>query len=409
MNRPTLLLAFLIYLSSETFSSGENPPLLLISIDGFRYDYFEKAPTPNLDQLRYNGLQAEGLIPVFPTNTFPNHYAIVTGLYPEHSGIVANRFYDPIYDAIFDMDIPKEVTRGRWWHGEPIWVTARRQGLIAGTLFWPGSEAVISGYRPNYWIPYDHDMPHSERITQIFNWLDLPDEKRPRFLTLYFHDVDSAGHDFGPDSSQLIQSIEAVDRSIGHLLEGMKRRSLLNRIHIIVVSDHGMVETDQRQLIIIDDLIDPDELAEIEVGATTAIWVAESKVSETSNQLRKVHQGMRVFTRNELPDRLRYRNHIRIPPLLCLADEGWTITTRRELSESGGRIEKGGHGYDNTVKNMQGVFIAHGPAIPPASNLPAFPNVEIYEFMCHLLNIDPAPNDGTGWLTKQLLNGPDDR
>ncbi|MQY62801.1 MAG: alkaline phosphatase family protein, partial [Calditrichaeota bacterium] len=183
------------------------PTVLLISLDGFRWDYLEKADTPNLDRLVSTGAKARALIPAFPTKTFPNHYTIITGLYPENHGIIANTMFDPAYGDTFMLSKRETVSDGRWYGGEPLWVTAEKQGRISATLFWPGSEAEIGGVRPTYWYQYDHDLPHADRINQILAWLDLPPDRRPIFITLYFPDTDDQGHRFGPDSQELATAI----------------------------------------------------------------------------------------------------------------------------------------------------------------------------------------------------------
>lgn len=382
----------------------EQPMLLLISLDGFRHDYLDKGATPNLDYLRTNGLQADGLIPVFPANTFPNHYSIVTGLYPVHHGIVDNRFYDPVLDASFDMYNAEAVRSDRWWDGEPIWVTAIRQGLKAGTLFWVGSEAEINGYRPTYWLPYEHHMPHKKRIEQVLSWIDLPPGQHPSFLTLYMHDVDSAGHDYGIDTPETREAIKKVDATIGVLIKELEKRHLLDKIHIIVVSDHGMTKISKERAIRLEDYIDTSEVQVVQLGTLTGLRVDKKKLPATLKKLKGAHPHMKVYTREEMPERFHYSAHIRVHQILCLADDGWMITSQKYI-DSGGwdwSKQKGAHGYDNLLPNMRGIFIACGPSIPKGTRIEAFNNIEIYNFMCEILKIDPAPNDGSEWLVNQV-------
>jgi predicted AlkP superfamily pyrophosphatase or phosphodiesterase len=229
--------------------------ILLISLDGFRWDYFEKTDTPNLDRLAQTGVKARGLIPVFPTKTFPNHYSIITGLYPENNGVVGNIMFDPIMVDTFSVYERESVSDGRWYGGEPLWVTAEKQGVTAATMFWAGSEAEINGLRPSYWHPYDHDLPHADRIQQALAWFDLPPERRPRLICMYFPDIDDGGH-IGTNSPELMEVIQRVDSSLGVIFEGLIQRGMMEKINIVVLSDHGMTEIDSTQVIFLDDYID---------------------------------------------------------------------------------------------------------------------------------------------------------
>jgi predicted AlkP superfamily pyrophosphatase or phosphodiesterase len=215
------------------------PTVILISLDGFRADYLKKYSAPNLGRLAAEGVRARWLIPSFPSLTFPNHYAIATGLYPQDNGIVDNSIYDPVTESSFSMSNDEAVRDGRWWWGEPIWITAEKQGQRAGVYFFPGSEAEIEGVRPTYWKHYDGKVPNSERVDTVLSWLDLPATQRPTFFALYFSDVDTAGHDSGPDSEGVGNAVARVDETVGRLMQGLEERNLYDRINIIVVSDHG--------------------------------------------------------------------------------------------------------------------------------------------------------------------------
>ena len=214
-------------------SYQKESPLILISLDGFRYDYLEKANTPNLDYLVNNGVKAKGLIPVFPSKTFPNHFTTVTGLYTENHGIIANNMYDPEFDASFSMGNQEAVQDGRWWGGEPIWITAEKQGKTSATYFWPGSEAEYEGMRATYWKKYDDRVSNTDRVQQILSWLDLPENERPAFFTLYFSDTDYFGHRYGPDSPEVVKAITHLDSTMGLLLDGLETRNIKDKVNII--------------------------------------------------------------------------------------------------------------------------------------------------------------------------------
>src|SRR5688572_24332321 len=230
------------------------PTVILISLDGFRYDYLDKFKPPTLNRLAREGVRAKWMIPSFPTKTFPNHYAIATGLYPAHHGIVENNVFDN--GVIFKIDDRKQVQQSRWWWGEPIWVTAEKQGQIAGSYFFVGSEAEIGGERPTFWRTYNGKVPPEMRIDKALAWFDLPVEKRPTLITLYFSDTDDPGHEFGPDAEETAYAVLDVDRYLARLVEGLKRRGIERRVNIIIVSDHGMASRDQRNAIVMDDYFD---------------------------------------------------------------------------------------------------------------------------------------------------------
>jgi predicted AlkP superfamily pyrophosphatase or phosphodiesterase len=393
--RPVLLALLLIALGAAAEAPRPIPDLkptvILISIDGFRYDYLEKYSAPNLQHLAASGVQAAALLPCFPTYTFPNHYTIVTGLYPAHHGIVANEMYDPSFDATFVYKDPV-ATEGRWWGGEPIWVTADKQGQKTASMFWVGAAVPIKGVRPDHWEPFDAKVSPGERVDKILGWLDLPAEQRPTFSALYFDQVDHEGHEGGPDSPQVREAIAKVDAAIGRLLDGLRQRGIEDRVNIIVVSDHGMTATPPKQAIFIDDYIDLHSVRVVTRGQLFTLWPAKGETDAIFTRLRDVPHA-RVYRREKAPARWHYTGNARIAPIILLADEGWTITDR-EYAKSH-ELKQGGHGYDNNLRSMQATFIAHGPAFKPGTKLPAFSNVDVYELMAYLLHLKPARNDGT--------------
>ena len=372
------------------------PPLLLISIDGLRHDYLPRADTPVIDRLAREGLQADALIPVYPSKTFTNHYAIVTGLYTENHGVVANRMWDPARQARFTLGDADAVGDGRWFDGEPIWVTAERQGLTAATYFWPGSEAEIAGYRPTFWKRYNARVSHAERIATIVEWLDLPPAERPDFLTLYFHSVDAVGHRRGPDSDEVIEALEAVDADLSGLLAELEARALLGHMHILLVTDHGMAEIDSERRIYLDDYLPLDDVRISDLGPTAHIWAEDMPAEAVRDALQEAHPNLRVWLREEVPERYRFRDHPRIPDVVAEADLGWEIGDRRRgLAARAAQMLRGAHGWDPAYPEMHGIFIAHGPAFAPGSRMPAIEVVHLYELMAHLLELEPAPNDGS--------------
>ncbi len=398
LHRPILLPLLLIFAAAASAQGPAprpiadlKPTVILISIDGFRYDYLEKYSAPNLRRLAATGVRADALVPSFPTYTFPNHYSIVTGLYPAHHGIVANEMYDPGFDATFVYKEP-QAKEGRWWGGEPIWVTAYKQGQKTASVFWPGSAAPIKGTWPDYWEPFDAKVTPEQRADKILAWLDRPAEQRPTFLALYFDQVDHEGHEGGPDSPQVRDAIGSVDAAIGRLLDGLRQRGIENRVNIVVVSDHGMTPTPPNQVVFIDDYLDLRSVRVVTRAQFFTLWPAKGETDAIFARLRNLPHA-RAYRRENVPSRWRYSGNARIAPILLLADEGWTITDR-EYAKSH-ELKQGGHGYDNNLRSMQAIFIAHGPAFRPGTKLPAVPNVDVYALMAYLLHLKPAHNDGT--------------
>ncbi len=387
--------------SPESQDSGEI--LILVSLDGFRWDYMEAAHTPTLDRLAAGGVRAERLIPVFPSKTFPNHYTLVTGLRPEEHGIVANHFYDPVFDARFTIHDPSTVTDARWWGGEPIWVTAERQGRRTATLFWPGSEAAIGGVLPSYGLTYDHDLPHADRVATLLRWLDAPADRRPTLLTLYLSDVDSAGHTYGPGAPETLAAIERVDATLGTLLVGLEQRGLAGQAHWIIVADHGMAATSRERVILFDDYVNREQANAVDRDPLLALWPAEEDRGAVFRALAGAHPHLQVYRRAEIPARFQYRDHRRVPPILGVADEGWSVASRADFEGHPGRYDGGTHGYDPALPSMGALFIGHGPQFRQGVTVPPLKNIHIYELMCHILQLEPAANSGDFSAVRHLL------
>lgn len=370
--------------------TGWQPTVLLISLDGFRWDYFAKANTPNLQRLIRNGVKARSLIPVFPSKTFPNHYSIVTGLYPENHGIVSNSMYDPEFKEFFKITDSNATTDGKWWEGEPIWVTAHKQGQRSGTMFWPGSDAAIQNIRPTYWRTYQGNLSHTERIQQLMRWLDLPAAQRPTFLTLYLEEVDAAGHDSGPESISVFQAIQTVDQTLGLLLKELEQRGLLQHIHILVTSDHGMTELSLDRRIFLADYIDLNDVYINEISMILSLNPKAGKEELVYEQLKGKHPHLKVYKREEVPEHLHYRKHRRIGQIIGIADEGWSVVIDKDYTS----LYAGSHGYDPSYPSMHGILIAHGPSFASGKEIASVENIHLYALMCHLLKLTPAPNNG---------------
>ena len=384
--------------------------LILISIDGCRYDYLERYKPANLNYLARNGVRAKWMIPAFPTKTFPNHYSVATGLYPQNHGIVENNIYDKNFNAVFTLSNREEVQNGRWWFGEPIWVTAEKQKQTAGSYFFPGTEAEIAGVRPTFWKTYDGKVPNEERVDTVLSWLDLPVQKRPTFLTLYFSDVDDMGHAAGPISEETKTAVLRVDGVIGRLIDGLKARRIFNQINIIIVSDHGMAEINYNNAVILDEMFDTN-LAEkiLWTGEIVSIFPKEGKEDEIYSTLKSKLNPVqaKIYRKAELPKRFHYSNSPRIAPLIVLPNEGWITTNRKRFDDMKARGDmnrkRGNHGYDNALKSMRAIFIAHGRAFKKHKVVEPFEIINVYNIMARVLKLKPARNDGNFTVAKKVL------
>lgn len=370
--------------------------VLLVSIDGFRADYLSRGLTPNLSALAANGVQA-AMRPAFPSLTFPNHYTLVTGLYPDHHGIVENTMSDPRVAAHphFTLSDHEANWDPAWWNeATPLWVTAQRQGVHSATMFWPGSETDIQGVRPDYWVPYDKGMADFDRVGQVLAWLDLPGGERPAFLTLYFDKVDTAGHHEGPDSAGVNEALGQVDAAVGQLVRGLKQRGLEDKVDLIVVADHGMAALAPERTIYIDDIVAPADIQIVTSSALMGLVPAAGAEQRVEKALFAPQKHMICHRRQDMPERFHYGGNPRIPPILCLAETGWIITSHEAAARQRAPY-RGTHGFDNQAPEMAALFIARGPDFRPGLKHAPFDNVDVYPLMAKLLGVKPEKNDGT--------------
>jgi len=380
-------------------------PLLLVSIDAFRADYLDRGLTPTLAMLAKTGVRAQAMQPSFPSLTFPNHYTLVTGRYPDHHGIVNNTMYDPVLGK-FSLGNRAAVSDGRWWdEATPIWETADAHGLRTATMFWPGSEADIHGRHPDYWLPYDGAVTADARVDKVLAWLDLPAGQRPTFLTLYFDAVDHAGHDHGPDSPEVDRALVDTDAALARLVAGLRQRGLFDRINLIVLADHGMAAASPANAILLDKLVPTDTVRVASLGIVAGLNpLPGHDFAVVERTLEAPQPHMHCWDKTHLPARFHYGSNPRVPQLVCLADVGWHITLG---NGSHPYTMQGEHGYDNADPRMRALFVAHGPAFKRGVTVPEFPNVDVYPLMAHLLDIPPAANDGDFNAVKGMLKGRD--
>ena len=384
-----------------------SPVLVLVSFDGFRWDYINRGETPNLAALAARGVRARSLISSFPSVTFPNHYTIVTGLYPAHHGIIANGFSDPGSPERFTMT-GLASRDARWWGGEPIWVTTRRQNLRSGAMFWPGSDVPIGGIYPDYWTTFDDNMPNVDRVNHALDLLALPEGQRPSFLTVYFSEIDHDGHDYGPDAPEMAEGLRHLDASLGLLETGITQLHLGDRTTVVVVSDHGMTALSDKRVVLLDDYLDLSRVTVEEWGEVVQLRPRTGSVDDIYHAIKDRHPSMTVYKREDLPARFHYRDNARIQPVLALAAEGWEITSHARWQNDLERHRKrgGAHGYDPALTSMRGIFVAAGPRVKRGLVAPGFENIHVYDFLCAVLGLTPAPNDGDPAVTRAFLEQP---
>jgi predicted AlkP superfamily pyrophosphatase or phosphodiesterase len=384
----------------------QKPYVVLISFDGMRWDYLDRFHPPNLRRVMRAGVHAEGLVPVFPSKTFPNHYSIVTGLYAENHGIVANSFYDPVRGQSYALGDQKAVTDGSWYRGDPIWVTAETQGMVAACFFWPGSEAAIGGVRPTLWNTYDGKIPNERRVDTVIEWLKRPPDTRPHVITLYFSDVDGASHTFGPAAEQTRDAVMKVDRAVGRLLEGLDALPYRDRIYLVLVSDHGMSETSDAQTTLLPEVVDIEGLVVPDSGPAANIHVTggSQRAREIRDRLNQRLSHGRAYLRSEVPERLHYRADARIGDVVVVMEEHYMVETPRVSARSRPVATFGMHGWDPTLQSMHGIFVASGPGIRPGTKIGRFENIHLYPWMAELLGLEPAQRiDGTSGYLQGLI------
>lgn len=376
----------------DTLAPSRDHRVILISLDGFRADYLDRGLSPHLAAMADRGVRARWMTPAFPTLTFPNHYTIVTGLHPAHHGMVANTIRDPAL-GVFRMSDTLANRDPRWWGGEPIWATAEKQGRRAAAFFWPGSESGAGGRAPSRWLPFDDKFPDAARVDSVLSWASQTPGTAPAITTLYYSNVDHAGHDSGPDSPDVDSAIVHVDRMVGRLVTGLRERGLIDRTSIIVVSDHGMAPRPATKLIVLDDFISLSDVNVVEWSPVGMLIPAPGKQDEVLRKLRAASPHLAVYRRDEVPERFRFRDSPRVTPLVLVADEGWSITSRSRVPSW--RAGGGGHGWDNALPSMRAIFVAAGPAFRSGVVVDPFQNIHVYSLLAHILALKPAPNDGT--------------
>ncbi|KIJ66879.1 hypothetical protein HYDPIDRAFT_85278 [Hydnomerulius pinastri MD-312] len=424
-------------ISNGTHDFGRT--VILVSIDGLRSDYLSRGLTPHLTDISRKSIRAEYMKPIFPTLTFPNHWTLLTGLYAESHGIIANDFYDPHSDSIFTYNRPG-TGEARWWLGEPIWETVMRAGLRSANIMWPGPQTTTTGVAPAYHIPFRFNYPPEEKISQILEWVDLPLEERPRLIVAYEPSLDQAGHAAGPESDLVNKTLSVVSTFASALVQSLhQERNLSHIVDVLFVSDHGMADTSSWEMVYMDDILCSEQdaaeqgwpaCAGVEhvdgwpsmglwfkagVNTTTAlstlILASQSGKfdvysSDTYSHTTPNLQNAEEVGTSAMPERYHYSSSPRLAPIWVVPRVGYALTDR---IENGTLMSIGNHGYDNDEPMMRAVFIAQGPfaetikkQVLAADNemdeymLPPFANVELYNLVTRLLGIEEWATETNG-------------
>jgi Uncharacterized proteins of the AP superfamily len=399
----TLLVLILILTLLSGFRKDSRKPfksyVLLVSLDGFRWDYGKLYNTPNLNKLAKDGVKADRMFSSFPTVTFPNHYSIATGLYPDHHGLINNSFPAPDLGLFYRMGDRTAVENPAFYGGEPLWVTAEKQGVRSASFFWVGSEAPVEGIHPTYWKKYDESVTFEARIDTVIKWLGYPPEKRPEFVTLYFNEPDESGHSFGPVSPQTRKTVERLDSLIGVLRAKLSELPNAKKINLIIVSDHGMEAVSADRYINLKSLVPNRMIASISGGNPVYLINPAEGKKDSVLYLLNNSKGLKAWSKSQLPPKWHYGTNPRIPEIVVVADSSWSIGTKPD----GSSLRGGAHGYDNSNSDMFAIFYAAGPSFRKNYKFKELNNIDIYNLICGILRITPAKNDGDPAHIKGML------
>ncbi len=386
-----VILSFFIVCFNATITSAQNREshtTIILSLDGFRWDYPTKTATPAFNQIARDGVKAVSLIPSFPSKTFPNHYTIATGLVPDHHGLVNNSFYDAELGKSYSIGNKDARFDPIFYGGEPIWITAKKQGVKTASFFWVGSD--VDGIHPDIWKKYDQQIPFSQRIDTIVEWLKLPLIERPRLIMAYYHEPDESGHNYGPDDKRTLKTVREMDQQVGVLYNRIKQLPNADSINFIIVSDHGMGNISSKRNIVLRDYIPKTWPVRIEGGIPNFNLYAPGAWKDSAYVALKKAPHLKVWKPGEVPAYLNYGKNQRVGDIIVVADSAWSVSVSKPEKESTG----GTHGYDPCNTDMHAIFYAVGPDFKKNYVHPSFQNIHIYSLLAYLLGIKPAKNDG---------------
>lgn len=381
-----LSFTFLLLTAFLQAQNSKDNYVVLVSMDGFRWDYGKMYNLPNLKQIEKEGVHAKSMKPSYPSKTFPNHYSIVTGLYPDHHGIINNVFYDASLNQSFSLS-SNAKNDSRFYGGNPIWNLAEQQGVKTASFFWPGSD--IDKRNPSYFKNYDGKVPYGARIDTVMKWLQLPEKQRPHLVTLYFDEPDHTGHNFGPHSPKTEKTVIKMDSIMGEISRRLDQLPIGKQINLIIVSDHGMADISNDKKVAVLDYIKPEWLGYKDViNPIMSLQAKPGYQDSIANALKKVPQ-IKFWKSTEVPKRLHYGTNPRVHDFVIEADKGWSLVSKESTHINGGT-----HGYDNNEKDMHAIFYAKGPAFKVNKKVKTFQNVSVYPLIAHILGLQVGEIDG---------------
>ncbi|MBL0735449.1 alkaline phosphatase family protein [Flavobacterium sp. GN10] len=390
-----LSFTFLLLTTFLQAQNSKNNYVVLVSMDGFRWDYGKMYNLPNLKQIEKEGVHAKSMKPSYPSKTFPNHYSIVTGLYPDHHGIINNVFYDASLNQSFSLS-SNAKNDSRFYGGNPIWNLAEQQGVKTASFFWPGSD--IDKRNPSYFKNYDGKIPYGARIDTVMKWLQLPEKQRPHLVTLYFDEPDHTGHNFGPLSPKTEKTVIKMDSIIGEISRRLDQLPIGKKINLIIVSDHGMATISNDKKVAVLDYLKPEWLGYKDViNPIMSLQAKPGYQDSISNALKKVPH-IKFWKSTEVPKRLHYGTNPRVHDFVIEADKGWSLVSKESTHINGGT-----HGYDNEEKDMHAIFYAKGPAFKVNKKVKTFQNVSVYPLIAHILGLQVGEIDGKFSDVKSML------
>lgn len=398
-----LLLLVVASTSLANGSSGINAPdqrdkpyVILVSIDGFRWDYQDLARTPALDSIAARGVRADRMLPVFPTLTFPNHYSIATGLFPANHGIVGNYFPDETHSRWYALNNREAVQDGSWYRGEPVWVAAERAGMVTAAYFFVGTEADVAGVHLTYWNAYDEQISGETRIDQVLAWLAMPEAERPHFITLYFEHVDEVTHTYGPETEESIHSIEAVDGYLERLLDGINVLPIRDEVYVVVVSDHGQMQVNKEEPpFMVDEVADIDGLRIVDHGSSAFVYFPEKDPARAIGIRDAVNASWkhgRAYLREELPKKWHVPADSNFAEIILQPDPGYLVfSTEARINLK----PNGSHGWAPGTPELHAIFLAMGPRLPKNVRIGPINSVDVYPLLMEILGLPiTTPIDG---------------
>ena len=366
-----------------------------------RYDYLEKTRTPNFDEIIKGGVKAKSLIPIFPSLTFPNHYAIATGTYAGKHHITGNHYFSKIHNERYSMYDSETVKNPKFYKGEPIWVTAEKQGLKTASYFWVGSEAPIKGIYPTIYKNYDGKVSFESRVDSVLSWLQLSKKNRPKLVMLYFSEPDKSGHIYGPNSDEVINAIQLSDQILGRIISGLIKNNI--KANIVIVSDHGMREISKNRVVILDDYY--SDIKYLKVYGGGPLLQIDSPNSDILKFLYKI-PNISVYKKKNIPNRYQFVNE-NSGDYLVVANPGWLVFDNKLFNETSMLDIKGMHGWDPLDKEMHGIFIANGPLIKKNVIISSFENIYIYGLISQLIGVAPYSSrfhDDGAIINQEIIN-----